>query len=469
MHHQSQRLDSFVTKHRSLSLILGWVAAIAIPWNWNEALAQSLIRDTEIEETIRLYADPILSVAEIPPETVHIRIIADDSLNAFVINGNRMFLHTGTLMKANSSSEVIGVIAHETGHIVGGHAVTFREPMEAALRTTLLTTLLGVAAGVATGNSDLGMAVALGGQGTAQRQFLAFNRGQESSADQFALKALDESEQSAEGLYRFFEQIQGQELLITDRQDPYIRTHPLTRDRMNSIRAHIDQSEFSSVPPDSYLEERHQRMVAKLYSFLKPQLATLQKYPETDVSLPARYARSVAHYRRGRLDLAVPLIDGLIEERPDDPYFWELKGQMLFENGRIPEAIEAYRVSQQLLPFAPLILVAMAHAMVESGDPSYVEETQAALRIALQEDPFDVFAWDLSAKSYAINNQPGLSAYAAAERALLLGQLGEVVRYAQKAEKELATGTPAWVRLQDIKTVARNYMEEMRERNGRRR
>lgn len=424
----------------------------------------SLIRDTEIENTINAYARPILEVADIPPETVTIRIIADDSLNAFVTTGNRMFLNTGTLMAAKSSAEVIGVIAHETGHIVGGHAVTFGDQMEAALTTTLLTTLLGVAAGVATGNSDLGMAVALGGQGTAQRQILAFSRGQESSADQFALKALDESEQTAAGLYQFFERISGQELLITDRQDPYVRTHPLTRNRMSSIQAHVDRSPYSDNPPDPALEEQHLRMVAKLYSFLKSQRLTLQKYPESDISIPGRYARSVAHYRRGRLDLAVPLIDGLIAEKPEDPYFWELKGQMLFENGRILEAIEAYRVSQRLLPHAPLILVAMAHAMVESGDPTFFEETQNALRTALQADPNDVFAWGLSAKSYAINGQPGLSAYSAAERALLLGQLGDVMRFARKAEEELQTGTPIWVRLQDLKSVARNYMEDMRNR-----
>lgn len=446
--------------------VLAWIAAFALPWHMSSAHAQgfSLIRDTEIENTIQAYSNPIFETANIPPQSVTIRIIADDSLNAFVTNGNRMFLNTGTLMKAESSSEVIGVIAHETGHLVGGHTVTFSDQMQAALTTTLLTTLLGVAAGIATGNSDLGMAVALGGQGTAQRQILAFSRGQESSADQFALKALENTEQSAQGLYKFFDRISGQELLITDRQDPYVRTHPLTRNRMTSIQAHIEQSDYSDVPPDPYLEERHRRMVAKLYSFLKPQNLTLQKYPESDVSIPGRYARSVAHYRRGRLDLSVPLIDGLIEERPDDPYFWELKGQMLFENGRIEEAIEAYRESTRLLPFAPLILVAMSHAMVESGDPKYVPETQNALRVALQEDPNDVFAWQLSAKSYALNNQPGLSAYAAAERAFLMGQLGEVMRYVRKAEEVLPTGTPLWVRLQDLKAVARNYMEDQRQR-----
>ena len=451
--------------NRIINLFI-WFAAIALPWQYGVARAQGfgLIRDTEIEETIQAYANPIFEAAGLPPKSVTIRIIADDSLNAFATNGNRIFLNTGTLMAANSSSEITGIIAHETGHLVGGHTVLFSDQIETALRTTLLMTLLGVAAGVATGNSDLGMAVALGGQGTAQRQVLAYSRGQESSADQFALKALDQTEQSAEGLYKFFERISGQELLITNRQDPYVRTHPLTRNRMTTIRAHIDQSKYSSISPSEELEERHRRVVAKLYSFLKPQNSTLRKYPETDESLPARYARSVAHYRRGRLDLSVPLIDGLIEERPEDPYFWELKGQMLLENGRIPEAITAYKEATRLLPFAPLILVAQAHAMVESGDPAFVRETQDALRIALQVDPNDVFAWGLSAKSYAINEQLGMSAYAAAERALLLGQFGDVVRFSRKAEDELPTGTPIWVRLQDLKTVARNYMEDQRNR-----
>jgi len=371
-----------------------------------------------------------------------------------------MFINTGTLMKAKSSSEIIGVIAHETGHIAGGHTIIFSDQMESALKTSILTTLLGVAAGVATGNSDLGMAFALGGQGTAQRQVLAFSRGQEASADQFALKALEETKQSAKGLYNFFDQIFGQELLISERQDPYVRTHPLTRNRMITIQSHIEKSKFSNKVSPEYLETKHKRMVAKLFSFLKPQIKTLQKYPIENNSIEARYARSIAFYRRGQLNKAIPIIDTLIDENPEDGYFWELKGQMLFENGNIPEAIKAYSEARDLMPFEPLILIALAHAMVESSEKKYVNKTQEILNVALQKDPYNIFAWDLSAKSYAINEQDGLSSYAAAERALLTGQVEEVIRYIKKAEKIIRSGTPIWLRLQDIKQVVKQILDE---------
>jgi len=461
-----------MVRYRNLSSI-GIFFALLVVVNvgvTNLAFAQglSLIRDTEIENTIRAYATPVFEAGKLSPESIRIRLVNDESLNAFVTAGNQMFLHTGLLIAAKNSGEVIGVIAHETGHIVGGHAVTFGASLEAAMKTTLLTTLLGVAAGVATGNSDIAMAGVLGGQSIAQRQILSFNRGQESAADQFALKALDATEQSAQGLYDFFGRLSGQELLLTSNQDPYVRTHPLTRNRMASVGFHVANSAYSESSLDADLERQHSRMVAKLYSFLKPQYLTLQKYPSTDLSIEGRYARSVAYYRRGQLDKSVPLIDNLIAEYPADPYFWELKGQMLFENGRLENAIEAYRQANELMPFEPLFLVAMAHAMVESGDPVYMKETQEALRIALQEDSTNIFAWDLSAKSYAIADEPGMSAYAAAERAFIIGQFGEVARHANKAEELLERGTPMWVRLQDLKLSAKSYMKEIIERQRKR-
>ena len=428
--------------------------------------AQNIIRDTEIERIIDSYAEPIIKSAGLNPKTIKIRIIADNSLNAFVTSGNRMFMNTGTILAADSYQEIVGIIAHEVGHIVGGHTITFTDQMQSALTTTLLTSLLGVAAGIATGNSDLGMAVALGGQGTAQRQILAFSRGQESAADQFALKALDDTSQSPQGLINFFKKISGQELLITDRQDPYVRTHPLTSTRIAAIQSFLENSKFKDIKPDEKLEEKHRLMKAKIYSFLKPLSLTMQKYPLSNDSIEAIYARSVAYYRRGNLEKAIPQIDYLINTRPDNPYFWELKGQMLFENGHLKKAIKSYRKAIDLSPFSPLILIALAHTMVETGEQKYTKETQNLLSVALQKEPNNLFAWDLSAKSYAINNQLALAAYAASEKEIILGNLENVYRYIDKAEKGILKGSPRWLRLQDIKILANNLMNK--KKNNRR-
>lgn len=429
-----------------------------------------IIRDTEIEEILKGYGRPVFEAGHIPPEAVNILMINDSSINAFVTQGNQMYIHTGLLLASKSSNEIIGVMAHETGHIVGGHAVTFSDKVATASTAAILATLIGVAAGVASGNPDVGMAAVLGGQASAQRLLFAFSRGQESQADQFALRALEETQQSPQGLYNFFNLLSGQELLITDNQDPYIRTHPLTRERMTAVEFAVQNSPYANKPPDPEAERLHRRLVAKLFAFLKPQMTTFQKYPESNKSPEARYAQSIAFYRRGQVKEALPLIDGLIKETPNDPYYWELKGQMLLENSRVEDAVVALREASHLKPDAPLIKVLMGHAMVESGNPDHAKEAQATLADALRYDPEDPFAWDLAAKSYLLSGDVGMSAYAAAERALLTGDFGDVVRYSREAEEKLEKGTPTWYRLQDIKVRAQNYLQEfMEKRRGRQR
>jgi len=422
----------------------------------------SYISDLEIDNTLKAYARPLVIAGGLPPDAVQVGMIVSSTPNAFATRGGLIFFHTGTLMDAENSNQIIGVLAHEIGHVALGHAATFGDAYSKAGTIAMLSTLLGVVAGVASGNPDVGMAVALGGQGTAMRQLLSYSRGQESASDQFALGVLEQTHQSSKGLYDFFNMLSGQELLITDRQDPYVRSHPLTRDRMDVIQNFMRTSPYTNIVPNPEFERLHRRMVAKLFAFMKPQMSTLQRYPDTDASPEGRYARSIAYFRRGQVDKGVPLIDGLITEFPEDAYFWELKGEMMFKNGRLPESIEAYRKAADLLPGAPPLLVSMAHVMVETGDPSYAEEAQAALRVSLRQEPNNPFAWDLAARSYAQNDKPGLSAYAASERALLTGAFGDVVRYTQQAEKLLEKDTPTWYRLQDIKVAAQNYMQDMR-------
>jgi len=426
----------------------------------------TVLSDTEIGATLQAYARPLLIAGGMQPGSVNINMVVDDSMNAFATQGNNIFFHTGLLLRAANSNEVIGVMAHEIGHIAGGHVVMMASDMAAPNAISLLATLLGVAVGVASGNPEAGMAVMMGGQRAAIGSFLSFSRGQESRADQFALKVLSDTHQSARGLHDFFNRLAGEERMVTTNQDPYVRTHPLNRDRMATINAAMQASPYTNQLLDPELERQHRRMLAKLFAFLKPQITTLQRYPEKDKSIEARYARAIAYYRRGQFDQAIPLVDSLLADEPKDPYFWQIKGDMQLSRSRVEEALIAYRESLKYLPDAPEILTALAHASVESGKPEYAAEGQAALKRALTINPENAYAWDMLARSYAQNNEPGLSAYAAAERAILLGQFGDVARYSSHAEKLLEKDTPTWYRLQDIKILAQNNMREMR---GRRR
>ncbi len=422
----------------------------------------TVLDDTEIGATLHAYARPLLTAAGLQPDTIQLHMVVDDSINAFATQGNNVFFHTGLLLRAKNSNEVIGVMAHEFGHIAGGHTVMMSSDMTAANTISLLSTLLGVAAGVATGNPEVGMAVMMGGQRAAIGEVLAFSRGQEARADQFALKTLEETHQSSKGLYDFFLRLQGEERLITTNQDPYVRTHPLNTDRMSSIQAVMQTSPYTNVPPDPELERMHKRLLAKLFAFLKPQITTLQRYPDSDKSIEGRYARTIAYYRRGQFDQAMPLVDSLIADAPKDPYFWQIKGDMQLSRSHIEDAIVAYRESLKYMPNAPEILVAFAHAVVEGNNPDYQVEAQTMLKHAVAIDPENAEAWDMLARSYSQVDNQSLSAYAAAEKAILLGEFGDVARYCNVAEKLLEKDTPTWYRLQDIKIMAQNSLREMR-------
>lgn len=419
-----------------------------------QAAGASVLRDAEIETIIRSYADPLFRASGIPPESIRIRILEDETLNAFVTSGNRMFIHSGLLMKTETPLQLIGVIAHETGHIAGGHIARMGPELEKAMMTSLLATALGVVAGVASGRADAGMAAMTLGGTVAERTFFAFTRTQENSADAFAMKVLDSTNQSAQGLLEFFHTLQGQEMLVAARQDPYVRTHPLTEDRISAIENHVEQKNISDRVP-SQQQATHDRMVAKLFAFLNGQGRTLQKYPETDQSLSARYARAIAYYRRGDMAKALPEIDGLIREYPKDPYFHELRGQMLVENTRITEGLPSYRIAVSLAPNAPLIGISYGHALVESDIPANWTEAQTVLRRALSQEPDHAFGWRMLGNAYGKAGDETRAAYAMAEYALLIGDRSQARFQAAKAEKGLKQSDPMWLRLQDIKTHAK--------------
>lgn len=419
-----------------------------------QAAGASVLRDAEIETIIRSYADPLFRASGIPPESVRIRILDDPSLNAFVTTGNRMFIHSGLLIKTETPLQMIGVIAHETGHIAGGHIARIGPELEKAMMTSLLATALGVVAGAASGRADAGLAAMTLGSSVAERTFFAFSRTQESSADAFAMKVLDSSNLSAQGLLEFFETLRGQELLVSARQDPYVRTHPLTEDRIIAIEHHVEEKNIPARIP-SQQQALHDRMVAKLSAFLNSQARTLQRYPLSDQSVAARYARSIAYYRRGDLAKSLPEIDSLIQDYPKDPYFHELRGQMLVESTRIDEGLPSYRKAVSLAPNAPLIGISYGHALVESSNPADWTEAQTVLRNALAREPDHAFGWRMLGTAYGKAGDETRAAYAMAEYALLTGDRSQARFQAAKAEKGLKQSDPLWLRLQDIKTQAR--------------
>lgn len=424
---------------------------------------RSFIRDAEVENTIRAYATPLFQAAGLDPEGVRIHLLVDPSLNAFVAGGQNMFFHTGLLIRTETANQLIGVIAHETGHISGGHLIRIQDAVGGAQTEALMGMLLGAALGAASGRGDLGAAVMMGSQEVAMRNLMAFSRTQEGSADQAGLSFLESTGQSAKGMLEFFEILGDQELLVSTRQDPYVRTHPLTRDRVANVRDFVAKSRYTDAPVRPEFVEMHRRMRAKLFAFLEPPVRTFQRYKETDNSIESRYARAIAAYRKPDMDTALPLIDGLLAERPKDPYFWELKGQMLFENGRGGEALEPYRKSVELLPSSALLRIGLAQTEVEQEDPALLNDAKAQLNKALQTEPENYGAWRLLAITYGRLGDEGMAAYAMAEQTLLEGKLSDAAYHAGKAERLLPKSGPVWLRIQDIKERT-SQVKEQRDR-----
>lgn len=410
----------------------------------------SLIRDTEIENTIRAFSAPLLRVAGLEAEAFNIHLIRDEKLNAFVAGGQRMFITTGLLRRSDHAGQVLGVIAHEIGHITGGHLARAQDMMAKASTTALITQILGIAVGALAGDPAAMVAIGSGGQTVAERSLLAFSRGQEQAADQAALGYLDKLGFSARGIAEFLRILSGQELLNSTRQDPYLRTHPITSGRLRFAENYVRQSPYSNRPPSPAFTILHQRMIAKLDGFIDPPETTLARYKADDRSLGARYARTIAEYRRANLDSAIPMIDALIADYPGDAYFVELKGQMLFENGRLDDALQAYKKAVSLMPDAPLLRTSLAHVAIEMDRPELLETALRHVRSALRVDRFNPPAWRLAGIAHGRRGEMGLSAWSLAEYNLLAGRKRQAYALARRALKLLKEGSPSWLRAQDI-------------------
>ncbi len=420
-----------------------------------------LIRDAEIENTIRYYSTPLFAAAfgETGPgmiSRVRIHLVLDDRLNAFVAGGERIFIHTGLLRNAESANEVIGVIAHEAGHISGGHLARMQDNMRNASAVSIIGLVLGTAAAVASGRPEAAVAGASIGQSAGVRSFLMYTREMESAADQAALGFLEKSGQSARGLLTLLEKLRDQEALRAGEFDPYLRTHPLGRDRIATVRDHVANSRFSDTPVDSNMAIWHRRMRGKLNGYIDPE-RSLRTYSADDPDIEARYARLQAYARLHQTDNALRIADALVGESPNDPFFHEIRGEVLWRAGRVRDSLPPYRRAVELYPYSALIRLGLARALLELEDRASASEALEQLKQAILIEPWIPSAWRLQATASGRLQDMGGVAYSLAEEAMLLGRRAEADRHSKRALSLLPANSARWNRTLDI----RNRLKEL--------
>ena len=419
------------------------------------AQARGLIRDTETENLIREYARPIFKAAGLYGQNVKIHIVSDRAFNAFVVDGQNMFIHIGAITNSKTPNQLIGVIAHETGHITGGHLARFRSQLKKAQSASLMLQILSIAAmvGGAAAGSDLGQAggaALMGGDTLIKKNILAYRRIEESSADRAAVTFLNGTHQSAKGMLKTFEFFADQGLASMRQVDPYLQSHPMPRQRLAQLREIARASPYFKVLDPPSLQRRHEMVKAKLIGFLDNPATVFNLYNRRNTSLPARYARAIASYRRGGLKSFLPKINALISEHPDNPFFHEIKGQFLFEGGRPTTAIRPLRKAVSLAPGAPLIRVLLAQALLASNDDLLVDEAIRHLRKGLGREDKYALGYRQLANAYARKKKISRAEVASAQAYFYEGRLKLAKQQAKRAKKKLKNGSAQWLIADDI-------------------
>ena len=445
---------------RSVSrLALGVAVATGLTLAPQAASAQSLIRDTEIEEILARDAAPILNAAGIDSKNVEIVLIGSKDMNAFAAP-RVMGFNTGLILESNDPNELQGVIAHEVGHLAAGHSARSGDMNKAGLRPFLLTMGLGVLAAIA-GSPEAAMGLASSASMFGTIGALGYSREQESRADQAGATLLDKAGLSGKGLADFFDNFRYQEVFDEARRYAYFRSHPISSDRIEALRRRVEvlPAYGKADTPEAIAE--HAIMKAKLDGFINPQVA-ITKYDEKAKDYPSRYARAIAYYQLKEPDKALKLIDVLLTEQPDNPYLWELKGQILFEFGRSPEAEAPQRRSVALKPEAPLLRINLGQTLIALDDKAKVNEGVGELRKALTQEEDNAVAWRLLAEAYDKLGQDGLARLATAEYNFNVGDMRQARVFAMRAREMLGKGTPEWRRATDIVLVAEPSREDLR-------
>lgn len=435
---------------RALRLLGAVLLAVTAPAH---AQSISILRDAETEAFLKDVSRPMIEAAGLNPRSVQLILVKDPSINAFVAAGQNVFIHSGLIEQADNVNQLQGVIAHELGHVAGGHNVRSSEGTAPATSISLLS-LLAAGAAIAMGAGSAGMAILGAGQAAAQSSYLGFSRDQESRADQAGAQYLYGAQLSGKGSIEFFEKLTNQEYRLAIPQTSYGRTHPLSSDRINALEHVYEQSPYWNKPPDPVLNARFNRVKAKLIGFVEEPRRTLQIYPETDLSDPAHYARAYAWHRAAYPERALYEIDTLVRAHPRDPYYLELKGQILLESGRPAEAVPVLRQAVAAAPTEPLIATLLGHALIATENPANLAEAKPLLRTAIARDADNPFAWYQLGIIYDREGDRPRAALAMAEQASLSGNEQVAGMNARVALAGLPQGSPDWIRAQDIALVA---------------
>ena len=429
-------------------VLVSATAALAVLAAAGPSSAQSLIRDTEIEGIIHEWSEPVFVAMGLDPTEVEILLVNDQDLNAFATRGRIMGLNTGLILQTKTPNQLLGVIAHEAGHIKNRH--TLRDGAQnAGMQPMIMTMALGALAAIA-GAPDAGAALLASSQYFGTLGALRYMQSQEGEADITGARALERAGESGKGMIEFFENFRSQEIFSDQRRYPYFRSHPLSSQRIEALRGPVESAAHFSHQDSPERMAQHALVVAKIRSFMESPNATLRDYPSSNTSLPARYARAIAWYRDGQTEKALSAVDDLLTDQPENPYFWELKGQILFEEGRPAEAIGAHQKAVELKPAAPLLRINLAHALIETSDPANLDAAVDQLKRAIALEKDNTLAWRLLGQAYASQGKEGEARLASAEYWFALGRTEQANQFAMRARDMLDRNSIEWRRATDI-------------------
>jgi predicted Zn-dependent protease len=433
------------------------IAPVAPAFAQGENKGPSTLRDTETEQLLRDYTRPILRVAGLEKQNINVVIINDRSFNAFVADGRRIFVNYGAIMQSETPNQLIGVLAHETGHLAGGHLAKMHEELARAQTGMIIAMLLGAGAIVAgarsgsdNGLANAGAAAVVGPQSMIQHSLLAYQRQQEEQADRAGVKFLTETGQSPKGMYETFKRFTNDSLFAARDADPYLQSHPMPAERVAALEGIARQSPYWDKKDPPELQFRHDMVRAKISAFMERPDTVYRRYPPSNTSLPARYARAIASYLHGDPRSAATQIEGLIQTQPNNPYFHELLGQALLEGGHPTEAIAPLRKAVQLSGNAPLIEMLLGQALVATDNKAYTDEAISILRAAVARESEAPLGFTQLAMAYGRKGDYAEADLASAQAAYLRGDSKTARELASRAKTRFAIGTPGWVKADDI-------------------